>query len=275
MRRPPLYRLWRLFGLVATLVVVIVIVVTAIAVASLFQTARGLASSANPNTVNPFQQLTTSLVGDTLVNELSVPVDNHGYFAIENVAFSGFVVNGTNGTVPIGQITGQPATIPAGAQGNLTVAFPVNLSGPGGEFLATHNTTLGTHLWINWSYAVLYGFSLRFGFSYPWGPPFGNLTYTLQAVTAQSNGTNEGQLVLSFVNAAGLLNLSGALHATLRDGSGTTCGSATFPIVGPAGLFSAREPVWMPSSCPTAGLSVESVYVAPSGPLVLPTEGLR
>ena len=253
---------------------VAVILISGIAVYSLVLTARDIAVAPSASPTTPLANLSTELVGDSLVNNFSLTLHNHGYFAIRGLDIAGRFYNGTNGTLLLGRAVAHPTTIPAGGAATVFADFAVNLSGPGGEYLATHNSSLGTTLWINWSYAFLYAFTVRFSFPFPWEPPFANLTYAAGAFTRETNGTAGANLTVAFANTAYLLNLSGVLRATVVSPTGAVCGSTAFPLQAPPGPVDRMAPIFLAASCPTTGDQVQGVFASPGALVTLPTEAL-
>jgi hypothetical protein len=272
---PPLYRAWKVLQLLSTLVVVGVVLFTIAAAYSAGEmVVHGLGASSGPDSAGPTVRLGSTLEGSSLAETLGFPIPNHGFLPIDGISVTGGLANGTNGTIPVGTVSGGPVSVPAGSTGNLTLVAMVSLEGPVGLYLDTHNGSLGTDVWLNVSYAYLYGLAVRVNFTLPWTPPFANLTFVAAPFVPQPNGTNATNVTVGFGDLAPGLDLAGTLGAQFVDALGTACASMEFPIHAGNGLVSVTEPAWFARTCPATGEVVSSTFSSPTSSVALPAEAM-
>jgi hypothetical protein len=262
---PPLYRLARIFRVLSTLSLVAIVAFVAFAAYS------GVRDHPSGSWQSGWSS--SGFTGSMMQAGTFVSVSNPGYLSL-----TGFRVEAEfslpNGT-SAGRVSSTPVDVPA--HGNISI--PVTLvilltSGPAAAALLTQDSTLVLHGNLSATYAYLFGLTLSVGRNTSWGAPFAGLKATVGPPVTSGNGSVLAPVTLTWANH-GPSSEQGSLSVIVRDATGTSCGSATFPVNVPsAGAFNQTQSVPLSSGCNPSGGTVLSVFSGTGFSLALPPQAI-
>jgi hypothetical protein len=271
--RPPLNRLARAFRVAGIVALVLVFVYVGVAVYSASQL-RGAGSSqkGDNGSGNSNPTLTTLASNGSVVVTTSINLTNPGFLPINSIQVSAVVemlggpVIAHGGSPVISVAPGQTATIP--------VTFyipPLSPSGPG-AMLATHDANLPLSVWVNVTYASVFGVGVNTTSNYTWGAPFAGLNATLGAPAPQGNGTVEIPVQLSFQDHANYAD-TGTISARISSASGQVCADPSTGIdVAASSAYQQTLDVFVSSGCDPSGGSYVIQFQGPGYQVTLPSE---
>lgn len=252
---PPLYRLSRALGRLATVALVLVLLFVAALAGSAAQirpSSSGFGTSER-------------MVGPNEVGiDSSIALRNPGWFVIHALTIRAAV------SLPKPNLTlvaagGSPSVdVPAGSNTSIPIALTIPLSGAVGRMLATEDLSLPTRLWVNASYAGLFPIALALSLNYSWGAPLEGFTASSGSPVAGSNGTSQVPVTVGFRDDASF-PVDGNVTIVVDGPSGSACGTAEQIVAVSAGSsYAGSSDVSVLDSC--LGGSGDTVEVSFGGP---------
>lgn len=262
-RPPPLYRTARAIGWIATIVTIVLVIYLATAVYSATQIRpSGAGNSGSPTSLTGQNQLSVS----TTVN-----FSNPGFFPVNSLSVEMYILLPGGGVFAHG---GSPATsIPAQSTRTIPINITVALdfSGPAAA-LVTHDARLPTDLFVNVTYASLFGAEIRVADNRSWGAPLYGLNLTPGTPVVNGNGTVTVPIQISFDNHADF-DVAGTVSFSVRSSGGTTCGTGSLIVSAPShASFSQPTPVTLAAGCNPHGGAIDGTFSGPTLTFSLPTE---
>jgi hypothetical protein len=270
-RPSALYRLAQVLRVLAILALVFLVLFLATVAFSAVELGEGIAKQSG----SIHHSISAELIGTAILVNVTFPIPNHGYYNVRDLTLVAIFTNQTIQSTPLAVTTGGPANIPGHGTGNVTLLTEFDLADPAGPFLLENDAVIQGTLFLNASYALVVPVNLIVGFSYNWGAPFSDLTYSTGTPVPESNGTVAIPVTINFVNQTPGLSLTGAVAVTVTQPNGTLCTRQTFPVSMHPGPLTWAYTFYAPETCSFSGDTITSVFTSPGPPpfsVNLPTE---
>jgi hypothetical protein len=266
--RPAWFRVARAFRIAALLALVLIIVYVGIAVYSATRL-RGGSGGGNGNPAT-----TTVQANDSVLYQTSVNLTNPGWVPINSIQVTAEVLLPGGPVIARG---GSPSiSIGPGETRTIPVSFllpPLSATGPM-AMLVTHDAELPLSIWVNVTYASLFGVVVSNDNNYSWGAPFDALNGSMGTPTLQGNGSVQLPITLSFQNHAKFSDV-GTLSASIRSSSGQVCADPSFVLNVPGGgSYDQTQDLYLTGGCDPSGGSLVLTYHGPQFDLTLPAEAI-
>jgi hypothetical protein len=268
-----LYRFAQILRVLAILALVFLVLFLATVAFSAVELGEGIAKQAG----TLHHSVAAQLVGTDILVNVTFPVPNQGYYNVRGLTLVAVFSNQSIQSSALAVTTGGPANIPGHGEGNLSLLTAFDMANPAGPFLLLNDAEIQGTLWLNASYALVIPVNLAVAFTYDWGAPFANLSYSSGTPTPEMNGTVALPITIYFDNHTPGLKITGSLAVVVSNPNGTVCTQQTFPVVDHEGPNTLMETFYAPDTCSLSGDKVTSVFSSPGPPafsVTLPTETL-
>ncbi|HXQ94627.1 MAG TPA: hypothetical protein VN864_05605 [Thermoplasmata archaeon] len=248
---PALWRLARLFQILAVLWLVVVVVF----LASVAYSGSKIRPAGETGPTAP----PTFSGTDTITLTGQVNVSNPGWYPLDDLSLL-TVVDEPNGTF---LATGGSPVTSVAAGGTTTVPFSITIALADKAFarsLLTEDATLPSTTWVNATYVRLIHVELSVPVNVSWGAPLFGLNVTPGTPAPQSNGTAAVPLTVSFADHA-KFPVGGTAKYTLASG-GSTCASGSLPVaVASGGTYNETTTAYLGPGCSPNGATLTLRFV--------------
>lgn len=268
-----LYRFAQILRVLAILALIFLVLFLATVAFSAIQLGEGIAKQAG----TLHHAVSAEAVGTDILVNVTFPIPNQGYYNVRGLTLVAIFTNQSIQSTPLAITTAGPANIPGHGTGNVSLLTAFDMADPAGPFLLLHDAQMQGMLFLNASYATIIPVNLAVGFTYHWGAPFANLSYTPGTPAPESNATVAIPFTIFFEDHTPGLALGGTIAVTVTQSDGTVCAGQTFPVETQEGPNTLMETFYAPETCSLAGATVSSVFSSPGPPpfsINLPSEAL-